>query len=82
MKIAIESTGELTTMDGVLVRHWTGVTERGVRCHVFVRSVAVSDQADSAEFDAELARANEPTDMREGEVGTQPGSVIPMRMLM
>lgn len=40
MKITIESTETLTTFDGMKVRVWKGVTEHGVECRVFVRSVA------------------------------------------
>ena len=56
MRITIESTEHLTTIDGVEVRLWEGVTEDGVRCKVFVHRLAVHDDDDSSRFDAELAR--------------------------
>jgi hypothetical protein len=55
MKIQIESTDQLTHIDGVPVRLWTGHTERGVPCKVFVHRVAVRDDVDSVQFDLELA---------------------------
>lgn len=54
MQIAIESTDQLTTMDGVPVRVWDGVTAGGVKCKVFVHRIAVHKDADASQFDQEL----------------------------
>lgn len=54
MKITIESTDELTHMDGVPVRVWRGTTERGVPCFVFVHRLAVREDLDVADFEREL----------------------------
>lgn len=54
MQITITSTPNLTTIDGVPVRLWEGVTERGVKCKVFVHRVAVHESEDSRQFDEEL----------------------------
>jgi hypothetical protein len=54
MKLMIESTDQLTTMDGVPVRVWRGVTDRGVRCFVFVHRLAVHKDEDATQFDLEL----------------------------
>jgi hypothetical protein len=54
VKITITSTAQITRLDGCPVRLWEGVTESGIRCHVFVRMLAVSRADDSAEFDREL----------------------------
>jgi hypothetical protein len=54
MKILIESTDQVTQIDGIPVRHWTGVSENGVACHVFVHRVAVGKQEDCTEFENEL----------------------------
>jgi len=51
----IESTDEMTEIGGVPVRHWKGVTDDGVACHVFVHRVAVSTQADNSRFEKELS---------------------------
>ena len=55
MKITITSTEKLTTVDGVRVRVWDGITERGSKCIVFVHLIAVANAEPSAEFDRELA---------------------------
>jgi hypothetical protein len=53
MKITIESTDEIVTIDGVECRHWKGTTENGTPCEVFVHRIAVRDDAKDA-FDREL----------------------------
>ncbi len=54
MRIIIESTEKLTDMDGVDVRVWRGVTQRGTKCHVFVHRLAVLETEDQREFEREL----------------------------
>jgi hypothetical protein len=54
VNIIIKSTPTLTDIHGVPVRLWDGMTERGVRCKVFVHLIAVHDQADQMEFEREL----------------------------
>jgi hypothetical protein len=54
MKIMIESTDQLTQMDGVPVRVWNGTTESGVPCIVFVHRLAVHNDSDSKQFEREL----------------------------
>jgi hypothetical protein len=54
MEIQITSTDQLTTIDGVPVRLWEGVTADGVRCKVFVHRLAVHNNDDVSQFAAEL----------------------------
>ena len=54
MKITIEATEKITTIDGVQVRLWEGVTETGTKCLVFVHRVAVHDGEDPGQFEKEL----------------------------
>jgi hypothetical protein len=54
MKITITSTDKLTTMEGVSVRVWEGVTEAGIPCKVFVHRLAVALAENAAEFEREL----------------------------
>ncbi len=61
MKIQIESTDEITTLDGVPCRVWRGTTERGIDCFVFVHRIAVHKADDAAEFEAELAEMDTPS---------------------
>lgn len=60
MKIQIEATDKVTTMDGVPVRLWEGTTESGVPCKVFVHRLAVHKNDDAAQFEAELAEQMPP----------------------
>lgn len=70
MNITITSTDQLTHMDGVPVRVWNGVTEKGVRCKVFVHRIAVHESADAEQFDRELKEE------------LPPGRVIPLRNVL
>lgn len=54
MKITIESTEDIALLDGVMVRRWRGVTERGTACELFVHRVVVRNSEDNAEFAKEL----------------------------
>lgn len=54
MKIVIESTDQLTTIDGVRVRVWRGTTAGGVGCTVLVHRIAVGKDADATQFEKEL----------------------------
>lgn len=54
MKIEIEATDKLTTIAGVPVRLWEGITENGVKCKVFVHRIAVHNDEDPGEFEREL----------------------------
>jgi hypothetical protein len=68
MKITIESTDALTTIDRVPVRVWEGVTEDGIPCKVFVHRIAVADEQDASAFDRELREQLPP-----GPPATDPG---------
>lgn len=72
MKITIESTASLTTINGVPVRLWEGVTENGVRCKVFVHRLAVHKDDDCAQFDRELQETQGPPQT----------SFIPLHMIL
>lgn len=54
MKITITSTDQLTTMEGVPVRVWEGITESGIACKVFVHRLAVGIDKTADEFEREL----------------------------
>lgn len=54
MKIAIESTTQVVTLNGVPARIWQGHTESGIPVHCFVTRIAIPTDADSSQFDREL----------------------------
>jgi hypothetical protein len=54
MQLLIESTDQLTTIDGVPVRVWKGRTDDNVECKVFIHRIAVHKSQDQALFQAVL----------------------------
>lgn len=54
MQITIEPTPELTHVDGAPVRRWSGVTDTGVPCDVYVRLIRVHDGQPQTQFEALL----------------------------
>jgi hypothetical protein len=56
LKIEIEATEKLTSLDGVLCRVWEGKLPTGTPVHVFVHRIAVdeSDKAGVAQLEREL----------------------------
>ena len=70
MKLIIESTDQITDINGVKVRVWNGRTTKGIACKVFVHNLAVSNGEDADEFETEL------------EEQLAPGRVIPLRQVL
>ncbi|HLK38813.1 MAG TPA: hypothetical protein VKU41_18755 [Polyangiaceae bacterium] len=60
MKVTLESTDKVVTLDGVPARVWQGHTERGVPCHAFIALVGVDREADHAEFERDLVERATP----------------------
>ena len=70
METIIKSTEQITTLDGVLCRHWEGTTDKGVRCNVFIHRIAVHKDDDASAFEAELKEM------------IPPGRYIPLNMIL
>lgn len=62
MKITIESTNEVTTIDGAPARIWKGTTAGGVSCQVFVTRIAADGRDDCREF-ADLQETPKPVEL-------------------
>ena len=60
MKITIESTQKMVTLDGVPARIWQGQTENGIPVHCYVTRIAVAADADCSQFERELEEHAEP----------------------
>jgi hypothetical protein len=75
MKIIIESTKEMTFIDGVQVRVWKGTTEKGTPCVVFVRRIAVLDGKEE-EFARELVEKQTPEELK------NPVQVVLLRQIL
>lgn len=54
MRLVIEATEQVTSLEGVPVRLWMGKTEQGVECRVFVHRIAVHKDQDAAELERAL----------------------------
>ena len=54
MKVTLESTDKLVTIDGLPARIWQGTTAQGIACHAYITRIAVASSLDAAEFDREL----------------------------
>jgi hypothetical protein len=61
MKLHIESTTKIVTLDGVPARIWEGTTEAGIAVHCYVTRIAVRQEDDAADFERELAEHRAPT---------------------
>lgn len=54
MKITIESTEKVVTLNGIPARIWEGATEKGVPVVVFVTRIGVPLDGDQTDFQREL----------------------------
>lgn len=61
MKIILESTSKIVELNGIPARIWEGQTESGIKMHVYITRVAVSNDVDQKEFHLELEVCNTPT---------------------
>lgn len=65
MRIQIEPTEHILTVDDVEVRLWNGVSEDGTHCFVFVHRIVVREgEMDQARFERELLTM-EPANVKE-----------------
>jgi hypothetical protein len=60
MQITIQPTKDVTVIDGVRVRAWEGLTDKGILCVVYVRAISVSGDKPSDDFERELLRIPNP----------------------
>jgi hypothetical protein len=77
LKVQLESTTKIVTFEinGVSVpaRIWEGETESGIPVHAYITRIAAPNNADLAQFDAELLECRNPS----------PAIVeIPLRMIL
>jgi hypothetical protein len=73
MKLIIESTSKVVTVDGVPARIWEGETQTGVRVHCYITRVAVENAGDQTQFERELALCKAPSPAIEA---------IPLRLIL
>jgi hypothetical protein len=54
MRITMNSTTKVITLNGLPARIWEGATDSGIPCHAYITRIAVDRDGDSREFDQEL----------------------------
>jgi len=73
MKITLESTSRVVTINGIPARLWQGTTANGIPCHAFITRIGVDRTLDATEFERDLT---ETTPLRADL------AVIPLRMIL
>lgn len=73
MKITIESTTKIVKANGVDCRVWEGETERGVKVICLIPRIAVKEDQDTSQFEAELQEMRAPS---------IDAAVYPLRMIL
>lgn len=76
MKITVESTEKIVTLNGVPTRVWEGISERGVKIHCFIARVAVAEGRPSKEYE-QFER-----DLKEQAKASAEVEAIPMRLIL
>jgi hypothetical protein len=77
MKVTLESTSkivELTTPEGYVIpsRVWEGKSERGIERHAYILRIAVHEDLDRSQFEAELKECRTPS----AAIAALPGRLI------
>jgi hypothetical protein len=75
MKVRLESTTKVVTVDGVEARVWEGETDSGIPIAALITRIAVEEGQPQGQFLAELAQCRPPT------AGSPAAEAWPMRML-
>lgn len=73
MKVQLENTTKIVTLNGIQCRVWEGQTSSGIPVHAYIPRIAVKEGLDCTEFERELAEQKKPT----AEV-----EAIPLRMIL
>ena len=66
MKITIESTAKIVTVNEVPARIWEGQTESGIPVHCYVTRIAVHNNENHEQFEKELLEQRVPSAAIEG----------------
>ncbi len=61
MKVTLESTTQMTTLNGIPARIWEGHTDTGIAVHAYVTRIAVASDADTSQFEKELQECRAPS---------------------
>jgi hypothetical protein len=61
VRVTLQNTTKVVTVDGVPARIWEGTTDSGIQVIAFVTRVAVAMDADATEFERELLACESPS---------------------
>lgn len=61
MKVTIESTTKIVSVNDVPARIWEGETETGIKVHAYVTRIAVAESDDCSQFEKELQECRKPS---------------------
>lgn len=74
MQIQIHSTEKIVTLNGIPARIWEGITDSGIKVHVYITRIAVeNDEPNTEQFEKELTEHSPPS----VEI-----KAIPLRMIL
>ena len=73
MKVTLENTTKLVTVNGVPARIWEGQTESGIAVHCYITRIAVREDEDTSAFDEELKQCRAPSEAVEA---------LPLRLIL
>ena len=73
MKITLQNTTRIVSLNGVPARIWEGETAAGIKCIAFITRIAVAEGADQTQFNRELAEQSAPSSEAES---------FPLRMVL
>lgn len=73
MKITVESTTKTVSLDGVPARIWEGHTDSGIPIHCYITRIAVHEDEDRSQFEAELQQHRPP---RNADIDAIPNRLI------
>lgn len=60
MKVTIESTTKVVSINGIPARQWQGATDSGIPVVCLITRIAVPDGHDTSQFEAELKEQQAP----------------------
>lgn len=62
MKVTLQSTTKLVTLNGVPARIWEGQTESGIKVHAYITRIAIDmNETRTDEFETELLQQEQPS---------------------
>lgn len=74
MKVTLQNTEKIVTLNGVPARIWEGETDTGIKVHAFITRIAVGKNENAEQFERELLEVKPPS--------VEVGNAYPLRMII